>query len=428
MRKLILFGLWLILFYGCTISQPKEEVEKPTLSGREVVLQALEPKAEQTRARSCFGGVITTALSSSSLNPVHPLKRLDPEEEANKDRIFNIKLHGGTEVGGLFFEYDDGTVLPKPLLIASFGFLQDRWGTEAVKFYELYLEDPVQRIPAHVLILDHPTSGPFLANNTHLSMGSYDDARMWIEIAQSLRNILDITTIHLFGVSMSGQTVVHALIEDKRLGLGLFDSGIAVSIAPDFQQSPGKQLARLETPEGVENPWRHSKEDLHNETLTDKIQSHAIWLLIDEQFIPSYRWIRPEDEEFEIKPKDVAVFLRQAYEDRITFLREQHLIPDTWNHKDFSLENLELFMFTTRIAGVADRVQAPLVLVSSEDDPAVESWMFVEVLEAAEDNPWIVSYETERGGHFGFDIAYGKDYLGKIIRLMLDSEVISNWK
>jgi hypothetical protein len=226
---------------------------------------------------------------------------------------------------------------------------------------------------------------------------------------------------------MSGQTVVHALIEDKRLGLDLFASGIAVSIAPDFQQAPGEQLSHMDTEEGIRNPWRQGREDLPNETLVDKIQSHAVWVLIKEQFIPSYRWIRPEDEEFEIKPVDVAVFLRDACEDRVTFLREQQPIPDTWNHRDFSLENLELFMSSTRIAGVVDRVQTPLVLVSSKDDPAVPRWMFVEVVDAAEDNSWIISYETERGGHFGFDVAYGKEYIGRIIRLMLDPEILNNW-
>ena len=63
-------------------------------------------------------------------------------------------------------------------------------------------------MPAHVLFLDHSTGGPFLAYKGNLSMGSYDDARMWIEIAQRLKNEMDISTMHLFGVSMSRQTAV----------------------------------------------------------------------------------------------------------------------------------------------------------------------------------------------------------------------------
>ena len=428
MKRLFLFGLFLLFSYGCYTPQLKEEVEKPSLSGRELVLQALEPGKDHKKAQICLGGVLTTALSSSSLNPGDPLKRIDPDDDAIRDRIFKIKLSGGTEVGGLFFKHENrANGPPQPLLMASFGFLQDRWGSEAAKFYELYLKDPTQRIPAHVLILDHPTAGPFLADNGHLSVGSYDDGRIWIEIAQSLRNILDITTIHLFGVSMSGQTVVYALIEDKRLGLDLFDSGVAASIAPDFRRAPGEQLAQLKTPRGVENPWRQSLEDLPDETLIHKIQRQSIWVLVNEQFVSSYRLASSEDKELAIKREDVAVFLRQACESRISFLREQQRIPDTWNYEDFSLENLERYMATTKIARVVDRVQTPLVLVSSRDDPAVERWMFVEVGDAAENNPWVITYETERGGHFGFDAAYGKDYIARIIRLMLDPDVLNNW-
>jgi hypothetical protein len=312
--------------------------------------------------------------------------------------------------------------------MASFGGLQDRWGSEAGKFYELYLKDPAQRIPAHVLILDHPTSGPFLANNSHLSMGSYDDARMWIEVAQSFKDRLDLTGIHLFGVSMSGQTVVHALIEDQRLGLDLFDSGLAVSIAPDFKQAPGKQLALLETPEGIDNPWKQSLTVSADTTFIDKVQRKGLEVLVQEQFISSYRWVHPTDKEFEVERTDIAILFRGAYEDRITFLREQRRVPDTWNHEDFSLENLDSFMATTRIAKVIERVRTPLVLVSSRDDPAVDRWMFEEVVMAAGANPWIAAHETDRGGHSAFDIAYGKDYIGRVIRLLLDPQVLSDWR
>jgi fermentation-respiration switch protein FrsA (DUF1100 family) len=372
-------------------------------------------------------GFYATAMSSINLEGEMVLKGFNPDEH-HHDRLFSEELSDGTKVGGLLFEYDEEQDSPKPLLMASFGFLQDRWGTEACKFYELYLEDVKHRIPAHVLILDHPTSGPFLANNGHLSMGSYDDARMWIEIARSLKDKMKLTGIHLFGVSMSGQTVVHALIEDTRLGLNLFDSGIAVSIAPDFNQVPGKQLAQFDTPKGVENPWQQGLRTPPDKTLAGFVENYAIWMLIEKQFIPNYRWVHPTDKQFTIRCPDVACFFRKAYEDRISFLREQRRVPDTWNYKDFSLENLESFMATTRIADVIDRVQTPLVLVSSRDDPAVAHRMFEEVVVAAGGNPWIASYETDNGGHFGFDIVYGKDYIGRIIRLMLDPQVLRVWE
>lgn len=421
MYRFAVFILYVLLLSGCSWAQPKVDKEAPR-SGRERVLQALKP-SKVTGWPLSKSGMISTGLSSITLDPNKLLKGLDPDD-AYCGRLFNMELRDGTRVGGLFFEYDDGTDDPKPLLMASFGFLQDRWGTEAAKFHELYLKNRTEQIPAHVLILDHPTAGPFLANNGYLSIGSYDDARMWIEIAQKFRNDMDLIGIHLFGVSMSGQTVVHALIEDKRLGLDLFDSGMVFSIAPDFHQAPGKQLSQLETREGIDNPWKPDSKATPRKTLVDKIQREGLWMLIKRQFIPHYRIVHPTDKDFEIQLEDVAVFLRKTWEDRITFLREQGV--DTWN-KDFGLADLDSFLTTTKIARVINRVRTPLVLVSSHDDPAVEYTMFEEVLLAAEDNPWIAAYQTDDGGHFGFDVAYGKDYIGQIIGLMLDPQVLRTW-
>jgi predicted alpha/beta-fold hydrolase len=81
-------------------------------------------------------------------------------------------------------------------------------------------------------------------------------------------------------------------------------------------------------------------------------------------------------------------------------------------------------METTRIAGVIDRVQIPLVLLSDSDDPAVTHGQFLAVKKAAFHNSWVVSYETPHGGHFAFDTVYGKDYLGQIIRFMLNQEML----
>jgi hypothetical protein len=352
------------------------------------------------------------------------LRGFHPEEDHHQ-RDFELELSDGTKVGGLLFEYHDRDPHADPLLIASFGFLQDRWGTEAKKFHDLYLDDAVHRIPAHVLILDHTTSGPFLAYNGSLSMGSYDDARIWIEVARQARRELKPLSIHAFGVSMSGQTVVHALIEDQRLGAGLFASGVAVSIAPDFQVAPGQQLALLPTREGVENPWAAAENPGSGPDFEEELQLQALGMLMKNRFVPAFERARP-GATVEIPKQDLAVFFRIAYEARIQQLRRQRLSADTWN-RDFSLRNLEEYLSTTRIRRVVDRVATPLVLVSARDDPAVERWMFEQVLEAAGDDPWIASYETDHGGHFGFDVVYGDGYLGEVMRLMIDPGALGSW-
>ena len=416
----LLAAICATILVGCSTTGPLPD--KPALaSGRGRVLQALAPQKKGSGLLK--SGLISTALSSSDFRAAEPLKHLDADGE-HGGRPFSLTLTDGTRVGGLLFPFPTAGDEPKPLLMASFGFLQDRWGTEAAKFYEFYLEDNAHRLPAHVLFLDHPSAGPFLAENDCLSMGSYDDARMWIEVAQHLQERMQLSSIHLFGVSMSGQTVVHALMEDKRLGLDLFDSGIAVSIAPDFKQAPGKQLAYLKTSDGMENPWRRDLEPLPPMGLADKIQGAALGLLIEKQFVQHYRLICPSDTTFDLKADQAAVFLRKAFEARITRLRQQK--ADTWNW-EIDLTDLDTFMASTRIAGFVGRVRTPLVLVSALDDPAVEHPLFAEVAKAAAGNSWVAVYETDHGGHFGFDMVYGSDYLERVIRLMMTPEVIDHW-
>ncbi len=421
-RRWILLAAILLVAQGCVRPPtPVERLSGPMPStGRDQVLLSLEPWLERNR----LGGILSTLISSISyaLNVVTPADVQRWRAESGFEE-FKLELADGTWVGGLLFEYDDGSPDPKPLLMGSFGMFQDRWGTESRKFYDLYLEDPERRIPAHVLILDHPTAGAFFANNEQLSVGSYDDARMWMEVARFLRSKTEFSGIHLFGVSMSGQTVVHAVIEDKRLGRDLFDSAIAVSIAPDSRAEPGGQFARLPTRDGVENPWKRGRGGVDESPGLAGLNRVGIWVFIKRLFLPSYRLALP-DGDLQLERRDLAVFLRQACEARVSFLRERR--PRTWN-REFSLEDLEGFMTTTRIADVIDRVRTPLVLLSAHDDPAVPRARFEEVLRAAGDNPWIAAHETRRGGHFGFHVNYGADYIGDVLRLMISPEVLRSW-
>ncbi len=421
-RRRILLAAILLVVQGCVRAPtPVERLSGPMPStGRDQVLLSLEPWLERNR----LGGMLSTLISSAS----YALRVVTPKEEQrwraeSGFQEFELELADGTRVGGLFFEYDDGTPDPKPLLMGSFGMFQDRWGTESRKFYDLYLEDPKRRIPAHVLILDHPTAGAFFANNDQLSVGSYDDARMWMEVARFMRSEMELSGIHLFGVSMSGQTVVHSVIEDQRLGRDLFDSAIAVSIAPDFRAEPGGQFSQLKTRNGVENPWKQVLDETRESSGPVGLNRVGIWVFIKRLFLPSYRMARP-DGDLELARRDLAVFLWEACEARLDFLRERR--PRTWN-RDFSLEGLGDFMTTTRIADVIDRVRTPLVLVSARDDPAVPRARFEEVLRAAGDNPWIAARETRRGGHFGFHVSYGADYIGDVLRLMIAPEVLRGW-
>lgn len=417
MRRAALLALALLALSGCyrVLGGVEERLEGPPASGREAVLRELEPP-RFFRKSSPILGILTTGLASAKY-----LGGLDADGGLDEHQV-RFELRDGTVVGGLLFPWKGGDG-PAPLLIASFGFLQDRFGTEAAKFLASYVDDPFQRVKASVLVLDHPTSGIFLGNNGMLSPGSYDDARMWIEIARDLREEMKPASVHLLGVSMSGQTVVHALIEDVRLGLGLFQSGIAISIAPDFARAPGRQLAQIDPGNGVENPWREIAGDATSSG--DGLQVQAVKLLFEKQFLKGYRKVVPHGRDMEIPSSEIPLLFWNGFEDRLAFLREA-AAPD-WN-PDFTRTDLPGHLADTRIADVVDRVRTPLVLLSARDDPAVLSEAFREVQAAAEGNPWVAAYETDGGGHFGFNVPYGAGYLGEIIGLMLDPGVLAGWR
>lgn len=401
---------------------PATAPDRAPLSGRARVREALEPPRHLGDA---VPGPISTLVSSApyALGPSAKPEREGAILRQLGYQRFDLELEDGTRVGGLLLLHPETDGNARPLVVASFGLLQDRWGSEAGKFLAHYWKDADKRLPVHLLVLDHPSAGSFFANNGHLSVGSYDDARMWIEVARHLKERIAISSIHLIGISMSGQTVVHALIEDQRLGLSLFDSALALSIAPDFAKAPGAQLSQLSTPEDVENPWL--REDLPKPGLSE-IQTAGVWLLFQKQFRSSYALAKPEAPPLALERNQLATFLRDAFERRVDFLREAGAAPPGWN-ADFRRDDLDAFFASTRIARVIDGVQKPLVLVNAADDPTVPRELFLELQEAAAENPFVLAFETPRGGHFGFDVTYGPQYLERIIRLMIDEAIVADW-
>ena len=114
------FGRWILLAAILLVAQgcaraptPVERLSGPMPStGRDQVLLALEPWGERSR----LGGLLSTLISSIS----YALRAVTPQEEQrwraeSGFQEFKLELSDGTWVGGLFFEYDDGTPEHRPL-------------------------------------------------------------------------------------------------------------------------------------------------------------------------------------------------------------------------------------------------------------------------------------------------------------------------
>jgi hypothetical protein len=338
---------------------------------------------------------------------------------------FSLRLKDGTQIGGTLFSFAEPDAVSVPLLIAGFGFLQDRWGEPADRFAAMLAPEKGRPLEAYLLILDSPSSGPFLAANAVLSPGSYDEARMWIEVASHLKTQLHSPSVHLIGFALSGQAVVHALAEDVRLQLDLFTSGIAVSIVPEFQQTYGRALALFDTADGIHNPW--DRNSAYGGSGNAVLQKALLEKQIKTDFIAGYLRVNPDHATFRLHSDQVAVFFHRAMENRIAMLRSRRPASDTWNRTDFSLENLDAYLETTSTARAIDRVRRPLVLLYTRSDPTVSRPLLLKLERAAAANPWVLSHGTNGPDTRMTGPAEDTDALQRLLELMTDPRITDTW-
>ena len=419
-----LLALGLLALTACAQQRTIEGGRAPAMTGRDIVVDALN-RAEIVQAPGTRA-IVSALISDTDVDLQQPLEGLTAKKPL-RGRKISFPLADGTRLGGMIFERQGPDAIKLPFLMVGLGFLQDRWGTEAGRFYRNYIENPERSLPVHILVLDHCSSGPFLAENGVLSIGSYDEARMWIEVARNIRKKFADMPIHLFGLSTSGQAVIHALAEDRRLGLNLFDSGLAVSVPSDLQRAPGRQLALLDADNSAGNPWNRYAGPGKNESLLDRVQKNVLLELIDRQFLPNYKRVNPGHTRFSIPHSRAAAFFYEAFSNRIILLREQQRIPDTWNYSAAPLDTLENYMQSTGIALVIDQVHTPLVLLNAANDSVAAPEAFLEVQKAAARNPWVLCHQTALGGHSRIADIYGSRYLARLLELMTDRDLIERW-
>jgi hypothetical protein len=412
-----LLSVLMLLLTGCTVRPPQED--RITAYGRGQVIRALEPPQPRDSGDRKDNGL----ASPRKPDPAETFRPGNPPS----GRPFELTLRDGSRVGGLFFPHPEGTSPARPLWIAGFGFLQDRWGKAAVRFYRHHLQRPEDRIDAHLLILDHPSTAPFLAANGMLSLGAYDDARMWIEIGRYMQKQQSFRGIHLLGAGVSAQTVIHALVEDLRLELRLFESGIAISPVSDLQRYPARPLGRFETPPDVENPWLTLRGRFLPPDPWEQRQKHLLEDMVENQFLPHYRDINPGHTSFGLPPNEIPIFFRKAFENRLAVLRNRQFQTKPWN-EEILLVDLDAFMQSSRIGPLVGWVRTPVVLLHAADDPIVPQSDFRKLGRSAANNPWIIWRLVENGGHAAFESAYGTDYLRNLLEVLQDPDILRNWR
>ncbi len=357
-----------------------------------------EPRIKNPLA---LNGYVATALA----NP-RPLKREDYREQE-----IEFTLRDGTRVGGLIF-YKPGRA---PLLIATFGFVADRWSRVPAQLVRRFiLKD---RLQAHVLILDHPSSFPFHARNGHLSIGGYDEGRMILEVADIVRageEASRISSLHLMGVSMGGTGVIHALAEDSRLGRGLFASGITFSAVTDYAAVPVAQLSHYTKKKEGSGPWgkRIRSAGRH-------LQKKGLDVMLER-----FRRLSEElsGERLDLRKEEAGRFFHDAFVRRLRFLRESGAVDHpSWN-PEIDAGSLEAYVASCDVVDHVVRVTVPLLMVHAYDDPVVayEHLQRVEFVGRESRNPFLTTVGVQQGGHWGFSAVYTRSWVAGLINRSLE--------
>lgn len=335
-------------------------------------------------------GSVTTSLSN--------LVFLEPNEYTEKNVEF--QLNDGTRVGGLFFKHESSS----KLLIGTFGFMVDRWNAPAAQFVREYIEKG--RVDANVLILDHPTSAPFLILNGSLSFGGYDEARMILEVTEQIVSgegpgfvLHDYSSIHLIGISMGGNGVANTLVEARRLRKEYYKSAIIFSTAFDLNEVPRRQLT------GFDQKKYWGKEDISK--YSEKMGMKHIF----RGFKRAYRAVKGLS--FVNPQVDIGALFYIEFDNRLNHLRsiEKGL---NWNPR-IMVDSISNYLKSNLIGDYASEIRVPMYVVSSEDDPTVPFYQFEAFQDRAKNNPFITLLGYKHGGHWGYTRAYGPELVENIL-------------
>ena len=327
---------------------------------------------------------------STAIAQVTNLKRSNYRAEERE-----FILADGSRVGGLFFDRPDSD----RILICTLGFNADIWsGTDAEVVTELV---GYGLINAKVLVLDHPISAGFYGRNGYLSLGGWDEAQMLLEIIpQALELASGINHVHFLGVSMGANGVINAILEEQRRGTHVIESAITFSADTDFSEVPARQLAVF----GKDNPWAPIAKTKDPEPLFTKYAMN----------LTNQRYMQVAGElghPVKIPLADFGKFYYRAFEKRLPMIAAR---APSW----VDASSVESYIRSTDLYPQLDSIRRPLIMVHAKDDVLVPYTQHQEVMRRTASNPWVLTHHTRRGGHWAFTVAYGREWVAKMIDLV----------
>jgi len=339
------------------------------------------------------------------------------EFDRYKDHEIEFGLSDGTRVGGLYFAKGANY----PLLIGTFGFLADRWSQPCAQFVRDYVEKGL--IEANVLIVDHPTSFPFFLYNGNLSIGGYDEGRMLLGVASTMKRYYgdSFTTINLLGISMGGMGVVHAALEDRRLKRNLINSVATFSGVTDFKSVPYRQLKLYDS--------AHYPEIAYEEPLQLIGLSSLFGHNFDAIKYLERSRLNSANEKKRIQTMTNFPFpwestINDFYEEQFLKRFKTYSWKSNWN-PEISRSSFSAYVKDQELSEYISMIRIPLVAIFAEDDKAVPVEQFENVYHSQEaiENDYVSAKLVPFGAHFGFNMPYGAQWGADIINRTMGTMV-----
>ncbi len=284
-----------------------------------------------------------------------------------------------------------------PYIISTHGFLSDK-EAHAVRNYLSLVQEYLPHF--NQIIIDHPTSGAFVAANGQPGLGGIEEGYILTEIAQQVKK-QGATSIHLFGVSMGGAGVLHAAFRGKEI----IDSALVFSGATDLLDVPAAALQSL-TKEGLcgTRYWNWS-------TINASIGLHS---LLPPQFVEARKVLEYQNLIFD---NTCEFYLQTTRYNNTEYLEELYapyisgkILPDRLP------ETTREYLVQSNATLIADHIEVPTFLFHAADDPVVAPAHFYDFMLAAGANPKIKGKILADGGHNGFTAAYGKKWEACVIK------------
>lgn len=292
-----------------------------------------------------------------------------------------------------------------PFIIGTFGFLSDKRAHASHNFMKIMADSPL--FEYNILIVDHPSSAPFYCDNGEVSWGGIEEGYFLTEIAAQLKQQYQAKSVHLVGISMGGMGVIQAAYRGK----GIIDSAIAFSPVTDYTDVPGDTLREIRE-ESFFGPSFFS--------VSGEVNELGLGQLVDgfnEVVRKTKRCngkpISPEELESLLlktkryqSPERWSNLLKPYIEDKILPEKFSATIPEYLVLNDANL--------------VAQHIQTPLYVFHAHDDTVVGAHHWYRFMVAAHGNSRVSGMITSDGGHWGFSAAYGREWVGCVIKTYVD--------